>query len=186
MEDALHTALNFVLDHEGGYVNDSIDLGGVTKHGISFRFLKTLAPELADIDGDGNIDADDIAAMTPGTAGKIYVKEFWDKMGLSRLPDRAAIAMMDTAVNMGQSGAVRVLQKTIHDIGARIQIDGIMGPKTIFLADAFGNDNQFLPQFFLNRIWRYQEIVRANRKLAKFLFGWLCRVNDLSAVVMKG
>ncbi|MDX9788879.1 MAG: glycosyl hydrolase 108 family protein [Desulfobacterales bacterium] len=181
----LRVALDFILKQEGGYVNDAVDLGGVTNHGISFRFLKSLAPELADIDGDGDIDAEDVAAMTPAAAEMIYEKEFWEKMGLAMLPGPVAIAMMDTAVNMGPAGATRILQKTVHDIGAGIKIDGILGTNTVFLAAAFGNDHEFIPQFLLNRIWRYQEIVLANRKLAKFLNGWLCRVFALNALLRK-
>src|ERR1700733_3263186 len=38
-------ALNYVLDREGGLVENADDPGGITNFGISYRFLKSLATE---------------------------------------------------------------------------------------------------------------------------------------------
>jgi hypothetical protein len=53
-------AMSFTGKWEGGFVNDPKDPGGATKYGISLRFLRDLAPELGDVDGDGDVDADDV------------------------------------------------------------------------------------------------------------------------------
>ncbi len=58
-------ALKFVLEREGGYVNDSSDPGGETKFGIS----KKAYPNL------------DIRNLTPELAGAIYKADYWGPSG---------------------------------------------------------------------------------------------------------
>ena len=52
-----------VLIHEGGYSDHPNDAGGVTKFGISLRYLRDAGHALGDVDRDGDIDADDIRAL---------------------------------------------------------------------------------------------------------------------------
>lgn len=56
-------AADHVLKVEGGYVDDPNDAGGATNWGISLRFVKQSGVDL-DIDGDGDIDAEDMKALT--------------------------------------------------------------------------------------------------------------------------
>lgn len=181
--NAQRIAIDFVLAHEGGYVNDAVDLGGATKHGISLRFLRQLAPELADIDRDGDVDPEDIAAIKPHDAARIYRLVFWDSLKLDRLPHRLSIAVMDTAVNMGKSAAVRILQQALNRMGKSLAEDGALGPRTVAAAVACGEADLLINRYLISRIWRYQDIVHANRGLGKFLFGWLNRVRDLEEIL---
>lgn len=54
--DKFKHAVQVVLKHEGGFVNDKNDRGGATKAGISLRFLQK---ENIDINNDGKIDEQD-------------------------------------------------------------------------------------------------------------------------------
>jgi lysozyme family protein len=56
-------AVKVILQHEGGYVDNPNDPGGATNYGISLRFLAD-HPESGDFNGDGEVDAEDIANMT--------------------------------------------------------------------------------------------------------------------------
>jgi lysozyme family protein len=178
-------ALEFVLQWEGGFVNDPKDPGGATKYGISFRFLKKQAPELADIDKDGDVDADDIFSLSEEDARRIYRIHFWEALQLHRLPEPIAVAMMDTAVNMGKSRAARILQEALVSLGFNLAVDGIIGPKTRAHA-VYALENLLLRQFFLERIWQYLNICNRNRNLRKFLPGWLNRVRDLNKKLTGG
>jgi lysozyme family protein len=89
-------ALEFVLAREGGYSNDPNDPGGETKYGI----CKKYHPEL------------DIKNLTIRQAGEIYRREYWDPNRCDELPYWAALAVFDTAVNMGKAHAQVCLQKT--------------------------------------------------------------------------
>ena len=68
----------FVARMEGGFVDDPADPGGTTNYGVSLRFLKSQGLEAGDIDGDGDIDADDIRALTPERAAGVLRRAFWD------------------------------------------------------------------------------------------------------------
>lgn len=100
---AFDRALEFVLAREGGYSNDVHDPGGETRYGIS----KRIYPDL------------DIKNLTVKQAGEIYKRDYWDPNWCDQLPYWAALAVFDTAVNMGRHAAIVCLQKT-----ARMQETG--------------------------------------------------------------
>lgn len=110
-------AVQMVLRHEGGYVNDSKDPGGETKFGISKRAYPSV----------------DIAALTEDTAKAIYKRDYWDKVKGDQLPDSVATVLFDMAVNMGVDRAIKLLQRAL-----RVKEDGALGPVTIQAAKASG------------------------------------------------
>lgn len=104
------TAINRVLGHEGGYVNDPNDPGGETKWGISKRSY----PDL------------DIPNLTRDQAITIYNIDFWIPARLAALPDSVAYQALDFAVNSGIRTAISALQRA-----AGSAPDGYLGPVTI-------------------------------------------------------
>ncbi len=180
-KQAFEHALAFCLKWEGGYVDDPDDPGGATNYGISLRYLKGLPLPYADIDGDGDVDKYDIRSLTPQKAGKLYWRDFWDAPGLDRLCDAErplfAIAVFDTAVNMGVGRAKRLAQKA-----AGTRDDGIWGPKTW---NAFANTTDAVLARSLCKLRRRhcRAIVRARPRSKKFLAGWLRRASDLEKVL---
>lgn len=89
-------SLAFVLQHEGGYVNDPTDPGGETKWGIS----KRAHPQL------------DIRNLTPEQAAQIYTDEYWGPAGCDSLPFPLCSAVFDTATNVGVSRAVEWMKQS--------------------------------------------------------------------------
>jgi lysozyme family protein len=81
----LRESLKFVLDHEGGYVNNPSDLGGETKWGISKRAYPNL----------------DIKNLTPQQALDIYTKDYWLPIGGDNIPYPMCVVAMDSAVTCG-------------------------------------------------------------------------------------
>ncbi len=104
------TAIDRVLGHEGGYVNDPADPGGETKWGISKRSY----PEI------------DIASLTRDQAAAIYNIDFWMPARCSALPDSVAYQALDFAINSGIRAAIMALQRAC---GAAP--DGYVGPITL-------------------------------------------------------
>lgn len=98
MADNFARALDFVLAREGGYSCDVNDPGGETKYGICARAHPTL----------------DIKNLTIRQASEIYKAEYWDPNWCDQMPFWAALAVFDTAVNMGRHHAVVCLQKTAN------------------------------------------------------------------------
>lgn len=174
----------FIETHEGGLSEDPRDPGGTTNHGISFRFLRGLHPDIADIDGDGDVDEDDIRALNKDQAWALFVDVIFIPSGIYLLQGKLSEVCMDCAVNMGAGRAVRVLQRAINKSGGKCAVDGVIGPETTLQA-------QLLPRQYLisevlhERISEYKKIVERNSKLAWAYAGWVNRVVELRAFVAK-
>lgn len=176
------TAMAFTREWEGGFVNDPIDPGGATKYGISLRFLRSLEPKLGDIDGDVDVDADDIMSLSPEKAVTIYRSEFWDKMGLDRFKPVISVPVFDTAVNMGRSRAVKILQETLSSFGLMVAADGVIGHQTIYAAEQ-AKPEAFADRFCMERMATYVRIVKASPALSRFFYGWANRTVALAQKV---
>lgn len=184
-------ALIFVLDHEGGFVDHPADPGGATNLGISLRFLRALGTSLGDVDQDGDIDAEDVQALTREDASRLYRTQFWEPLRLDELPVPLAMAVFDFAVNTGPRQAVRDLQRTINDYthpSERIAVDGALGPITAGwardLAGHFATGPVFLASYLFRRLSFYTRLVARNGSLLPFLAGWTRRVLALQEIVL--
>lgn len=162
MSDArFDAAVQIVLQHEGGLVDDPADPGGLTNYGISIRDY----PELG---------RDGITNMTRERAASIYQTDWWMRYRLWCLPDPVAGKMLDLAVNMGIGSATRCLQRALNAGQATVIVDGVIGPSTLSAARA---DD---PQALMDRLRReaarhYESIVASNPNLERFAKGWQSR-----------
>ena len=178
-------AIDFTRQWEGWISNDPDDPGGITKYGISLRFLRGVDKSLGDVDGDGDVDENDIKALTWEQAEALYKKEFWDALDLDYTPSIAAIALFDTAVNMGRNRAVKILQESINTYLYKVDVDGDYGPQTkeaLRQLLTHGNPS-FGDRFCIYRLKHYQQIIAAKKKLAKFFCGWTNRTIALSDAI---
>ena len=170
-------AHEFTARWEGGFVNHPSDPGGATKHGISLRFLQQQGHEMGDIDEDGDVDLDDILALTPETAAEIMEANFWTPLRLNKVPPLSAMVIYDTAVNMGTSFARRMAQRALG-----VQPDGKWGPLTWAKFETC--DDKSTAQAMLNlRRARYVELTQNNPQFYAFQTGWFNRVSALSSEI---
>ncbi len=149
-------AIEKVLKHEGGYVNDPTDRGGETNYGITVAVARE--------NGYGG----DMKELPLETAKDIYRKRYWDAIRASELPEGIRYIVFDTAINMGVSRAVKLLQEC-----GGSTVDGIIGVNTLRAACGVG-----IYKFALQRMYYYCQIVRRNQSQAKFIGGWSNRVMD--------
>lgn len=110
MTPNFNMAVNIILAHEGGYVNDPKDAGGETKYGISKRAYPN----------------ENIAHLTRERAKEIYYRDYWQKIRGDKLPYGTALVLFDMAVNMGATKAIKIAQKC-----AKVKEDGLFGDKTL-------------------------------------------------------
>lgn len=134
MKNGFDEAFEFLMIEEGGYVNDPKDCGGETKYGICKRSY----PEL------------DIPSLTKEKAKDIYKKDYWDACKCEDLPRPFDILVFDTAVNMGNIPAIKILQKTFS-----VKVDGIIGPETLKAAQSKRKGTK--TRFMLYRLLEYTE-----------------------------
>lgn len=158
-DDRFYKAIEIILGHEGGYVNDPEDPGGETNWGISKRSY----PEL------------DIKNLTRDEAIEIYRKDWWDKYGYNRIEnDSLAFMLFDQAILNGANMVNRMMQAVIRkDLGdLDIEVDGIIGDKTI---NAINNLN---PQDLIERFIHRAERRYRDLDMPKYLKGWLNRLKS--------
>lgn len=132
-------AIDTVLEHEGYLSNDRADPGGVTKYGVSLRFLQSVGEDLGDIDRDGDIDEKDVRALPLPQAKEIYRSLWWDRLKYGTIVDqRLATKVLDLSVNMGPKQAHKLLQKAVNR-GSKesLTVDGTLGPKTFLAVNLF-------------------------------------------------
>ncbi len=175
-------AVETVLLHEGGFVNDATDPGGATRYGISLRYLISLGEIDLDHDGfndfdfdrDGDVDADDIRQMPRETAIQLYYDNWWVKFGYDGLPGGIAPKVFDLAVNMGARQAHKLLQRACRACGENILDDGIIGPLTrrvLFDLDQWGAMTAFRSE----AAGFYRGLIITKPKFEKYRNGWLSR-----------
>ncbi len=103
-------AINRLLGHEGGYVNNPDDPGGETNWGISKRSYPHL----------------NMKELTREQAIALYYRDFWQVVHGDDLPEGIGYQLLDYAVNSGCGTALRALQRAVG-----VADDGHIGPVTI-------------------------------------------------------
>jgi lysozyme family protein len=116
-----------IVAREGGYVNDPDDPGGETNFGVTIGTLRRLK---LDINRDGALDGRDLRALTAQQAAEIYIQHYFVAPRIDQLPQSLQASVFDMYVNAG-SGAIRILQRLLTDMGFACTPDGVLGPATI-------------------------------------------------------
>ena len=150
--------IEHVLEKEGGYVNDPTDLGGETNYGITKRFY----PDV------------DIKNLTKEQAKEIYKRDYWDKNRVDELPEQLRHIFFDMCVNQGRGTAVKVLQRAANAKGAKLKVDGGMGPATLKAIQNVEHD-----RVKSYRVLHYANLVINKPEQEKFWYGWFKRALDL-------
>ncbi|MGH7001450.1 MAG: glycoside hydrolase family 108 protein [Stellaceae bacterium] len=163
-------AVAIVLAHEGGFQNDAHDPGNWTgasvgagacvgtKYGISAASYPNLdIPNLSEVD-----------------ACAVYRRDWWDRLGLARLPAPLAAKLLDAAVNLGAVPAVVCFQRALNALGRAVAEDGVLGSATIAAAQTVQPDAA-LAALRETLAAHYHAIVARHPERERFLAGWLAR-----------
>ena len=153
-------AVEIILDLEGGskVTDDPDDPGGLTKWGISL----SAHPELG---------ATGIRRLTKVKAIEIYRADYWVPSRAGEVPEILRLPLFDSAVNQGVSGAGKILQRALNELGYRLVVDGVIGPKTI-AASKKADALEFAAVFLQQRLITYRSLPGA----PKYGEGWERRV----------
>ncbi|MCH8029078.1 MAG: peptidoglycan-binding protein [Candidatus Dadabacteria bacterium] len=159
MNNRFLRVVEYVLKHEGGYVNDPDDPGGETKFGISKRSFPIL----------------DIKSLTRNQAVAIYWGDYW-KPEYDKINSEAiATKVFDLAVNTGHRTAHQRLQEAVNISMSetKLTMDGIIGPVTLSCL------NRTRPMQVMTWFLVAMEKYYRSLNKPKFLDGWLNRLYDM-------
>ena len=159
-----------VLEREGGFVDHPADRGGATKFGVT---IETLRRHGIDVDGDGDIDTDDVEALPLETALKLYKQRYWDPSRAEELPTELRELYFDMCIHHGQRNAVYMLQKAARAEGRMIKTDGLIGPMTIAAAA-----HVRLVVLLRERARFFCRIAKRDHSQIDFIEGWINRIFD--------
>lgn len=176
-------AIRRTLAHEGGLSDDPVDAGGITKFGISIRWLRQYFPKLNApqkkflfLKTISDVTPDYIRKLTIERAVFLYKIAFWDPFPYTKLSPAVAIKAFDLNVNMGAKQAHFILQRAVKAANPSdaVKEDGVLGPDTIKAIN-----RQYAPA--LSSAIRaeaasfYRLLATQRPAQKKFLKGWLNR-----------
>jgi len=165
-------AIETVLMHEGGFSDHAADPGGATRYGISLRFLQQQGH---DVDGDGDVNENDIKALSLDTAIDLYREHFWSVNQYEKIMSQdVATKVFDMAVNMGSVRANKILQRSLLSCGLLLKQDGVCGPQTISAINAISSGN-LMAALRSESAGYYRLITAKNPAFESFIKGWLNR-----------
>jgi len=118
MKDNFQVCLKLLLKHEGGFVNNPKDPGGMTNLGVT----KTVWAEWV----GHPVSEKEMRNLTPEIVAPMYKRKYWDKVSGDLLPSGVDHAVFDFAVNSGPGQAAKILQRVLG-----VKDDGFIGPQTL-------------------------------------------------------
>lgn len=161
-------AVEWTLEHEGGWSDNPNDRGGKTRYGITEEVAKDFGY--------------DVRSLTPHQARSIYRAKYWRHGELSS--QRVATKVFDIGVNAGVSTGTTLLQRAVRRYGGEIEVDGLLGPRTIAAANKM-EETQLLHALVAEQVLYYAAIINNNYKVrsaglttkdqSAFCLGWMRR-----------
>jgi len=167
-EVLFHKALKRLIEHEGGYANNSSDNGGETYKGISRKWFPRFNGWSL-IDLEENKSELDENAQLQDLVADFYYTYFWYKLKC-HLIDTPQIAEMVfiTGVNVGKKVCAKKVQRILG-----VKQDGLIGNITISALNK-KDPADFIRHFVLELVDFYLQVsVKNNNSI--FLKGWISR-----------
>ena len=157
---------DWVIEDEGGFVNDPDDPGKATNYGITIRTLSHYYNK--------QCTEQDVKDVTPELAKRIFYELYWVPAGCLDLPTGVDYVQLDAAIHAGVPRAVRFLQEAL----GTVEIDGLMGPNTVKACNKFvGSGGDLIGEALDERL----EYLQSRLHAPKYIKGWenrLKRVNN--------
>lgn len=163
MKDNFDLCLTHLLAHEGGFVNNAHDPGGMTNLGVTRKTWQEWIGKPA--------SESDMRALTPELVAPLYKKRYWMACGADVLQSGLDNCVFDCAVNSGPAFAVKILQRIIG-----VADDGVVGRDTAKRVNSLPTA-ELVDRYCATRLAFMQKLPTFN----VFGKGWTKRVNAVKA-----
>lgn len=161
MNGNFEECLALVLKHEGGFVNNPQDPGGMTNLGVTKVTYEGYV--------NRHVDEAEMRSLTPNLVAPLYKKMYWDRIKGDDLPVGVDYCLFDLAVNSGVGKAGKLLQMALD-----LPADGIIGPMTLRALE--GRDpEEIVEQICQERL----EFLQSLKTWGVFGKGWGRRVAEV-------
>lgn len=163
------SAVEKLLEIESPKLLDDPKTGEYSRFGVTLKTAAGLGLCMKD-------DRSYIDNLTPERATAFYRAAFWMPLRLDEVHDAlVATKLLDMAVNMGMSRAVKIAQIACREMGQQIAVDGLVGERTIAAINACAADTLLCELRSFSRAF-YMELVQKDpAKYAKYWEGWKAR-----------
>lgn len=162
MNQSFPQALAYVLVSEGGFVNDPLDPGGATNHGITQHEYDSWRAAL-------NEELQSVTLITDDEVAAIYKARYWNAVSGDQLPAGVDYCVFDFAVNSGPIRAIRYLQQA-----AGADVDGVLGHLTLAAVWA-ADPKKLIGDISTGRLNYLEEL----KTFGHFGHGWTERVDEV-------
>ena len=170
MENNFQKCLDLVLIHEGGFVDNPADPGGMTNLGVTKQTWEEWV-------GHPVIEKE-MRNLTPLMVKPLYKRKFWDACRADDLVSGLDYCVFDVSVNSGPGRAIKFLQSCV---GATP--DGGYGSITAALVKKAQEENpaKLIEDYCAKRL----EFLQSLRTFETFGKGWTRRVEEVKAEALK-
>jgi lysozyme family protein len=161
MTPTFDTAMRLLIRHEGGFVNNAKDPGGMTNLGVTKAVWETHMGK--------SVSEADMRALTPEAVHPVYKARYWDAIHGDNLPYGVDYCLFDCAVNSGPGRAVKLAQYVLH-----LKVDGGLGRNTLG-AICEADPIELIEDYSQRRL----DFLKSLPTWAVFGAGWKARVEDV-------
>lgn len=169
MKENFDKCLEMLLKHEGGFVNDSRDNGGMTNLGVTIRVWEEWVGH--------PVSEKEMRNLTPLMVAPLYKRKYWDACHADDLVSGLDYAVFDCAVNSGVGRATKLLQSCV---GATP--DGGYGSITSALVKkAEQDDPARLISVYCSKRLEFLETLKSFPTFGK---GWSRRVSEVKSTAL--
>lgn len=162
----------FILQWEGGFVNDPDDLGGATNRGVTIGTYATYCKKK----GYPAPTVERLKKLSDKDWTEILKTLYWDRWKADNIKSQSvANILVDWVWASGVNG-IKIPQQLLG-----VTVDGIVGAKTLAALNA-RNPKELFEEIKEARVQFIEDICRKRPANNKFKKGWLNRINSLQYV----
>ena len=159
----------FILQWEGGFVNDPDDLGGATNKGITIGTFT----EYKKRKGQKAPTVEDLKNISDAEWHDVFKSLYWDRW---KADDIKSQGVANILVDWVWASGVHGIKRPQRILG--VSSDGLVGSKTITAVNAMDAEKLF-KMIKEDRVKFVDEICKARPANERFRKGWLNRINSI-------